>query len=112
MRRTRSGSVLSGSCTTSTIFVAPGLDVREDQASRDLAALGGRDGVHVPAELELEALEARGAGKAREVLGEVEGLHLVDDDAPAVLPAPVEAAFEDRRVVVDGERRETPFSTA
>ena len=80
------------------------LDVREDEAPRDLAPLGGGDRVHVPAELELEALETGRAREAREVLGEVERLHLVDDDAAAVLPAAVEAALEDGREVVDGER--------
>ena len=57
------------------------LDVREDEAAAHGPALGGRDRLHVPAELELEALEARGARQLREVLGEVEGLDLVDDDA-------------------------------
>ena len=80
------------------------LDVREDQSARHLPALGHRDRVHVPAQLELEALEARRAGKAREVLGEVERLDLVHDDPPAVLVPAVEASFERHGEVVEGVR--------
>jgi len=78
------------------------LDIREDEAAVHGAALGGRDGLHVPAELELEALEARGSRQLPEVLGEMQGLDLVHHDAPVLLEAAVEAALEHGREIAHG----------
>ena len=73
------------------------------------AALGGRDGLHVPAELELEALEARGSRQLPEVLGEMEGLDLVHHDASVLFEAAVETALEEGREVVNGIRQADGF---
>ena len=81
------------------------LDVGQDEPSADRAALRPRDGEEVPLELAREAVEAGRPEEARQLLGEVDRLHLVDDDRPVrVLEAAVEASFEDRREAVDGER--------
>ena len=103
MRRTRSSRVFSGSCATSRSFVAPGLDVGEDEAPVNGPPFGDGHRLHVPAELELEALEARRARELREVLGEVERLDLVHDHAAVLLEAAVEAPLEYGREVVHGE---------
>ena len=78
------------------------LDVREDEAPVNGPPFGSGHGLHVPAELELKALEARGSRELREVLGEMQGLDLVHDHAAALLEAAVEAPFEHRGEVVHG----------
>ena len=81
------------------------LDVGEDEPSADGTSLGACDGEEVPLELAGEAVEPRRAHEARQLLGEVDRLHLVDDDgAVLLLEAPVEAALQDRGESVDGER--------
>ena len=81
------------------------LDVGQDEPSADRASLRSRDGEEVPLELAREAVEAWRSEQARQLLGEVDGLHLVDDDRPVlVLESAVQAPFEDRREAVDGER--------
>ena len=80
-------------------------DVGQNEAPADRSSLGPRDGEEVPLELEREAVEAWRPEKARQLLGEMDRLHLVDDERPVlVLEAAVQAAFEDRREPVDGER--------
>ena len=81
------------------------LDVCEYEAARDVALLGRCHRVHVPAKLELEALQARRARELREVLGEVERLDLVHDDAALFVEAPVQPPFEDAREIVHRERQ-------
>ncbi len=81
------------------------LDVGQDEPSADRASLRSRDGEEVPLELAREAVEAGRSEKARQLLGEVDRLHLVDDDRPVlVLVSAVQASFEDRREAVDGKR--------
>ena len=78
------------------------LDVREDEAPVNGPPLGSRYCLHVPAELQLKALEARGSRELREVLGEMQGLDLVHDHAAALFEAAVEAPFEHRGEVIHG----------
>ena len=81
------------------------LDVGQDEPSADRAPLRSRDGEEVPLELAREAVEAGRSEQARQLLGEVDRLHLVDDDRPVlVLESAVQASLEDRREAVDGER--------
>ena len=80
------------------------LDVGEDEPAADGATLRPRDGEEVPLELPCEAVEARRAEEAWQLFGEVDRLHLVDDDGSVLVLEPaVEAALEDRREAVDGK---------
>ena len=81
------------------------LDVGEDEPASDRASLATGDREEVPLELTGEAVHARRAGEPGKLLGEMDRLHLVDDDgAVGVLEAAVEPSFQDRGEPVDGER--------
>jgi hypothetical protein len=76
------------------------LDVGEDETPAHGPAFGRRDRLHVPAQLELKALEARGARELSEVLGEMQGLDLIHHDVTVLFETAVEAPLEDRGEVV------------